>query len=344
MKQLVLLFTAILLSISSDISAQTDSTMCKGDGGVVFYPQRQGGMLYLGSYTIKGLVEDASGTPLIGVSVFSPKKRDFLTVKGLSTLRGTVITDEDGRFSIDIEGVKPTNLHISYLGYGTMSIAVSPEFSSGDIVVQMAEYEYPKGGSSKGPITIGKPAIYLYPEKKTKIQIKHTFKGDIHTTYPAYNDGWEVVAEPNGKLLNTADKRHYDYLFWDGFYNFHPSHFDYKEGFYVSRENYTSFLLEKLTILGLNETEINDFIVYWLPILSMNEQSFIHFRVNDDIDNSSKLEVTPQPDVMIRVFMEFKSYDGKSPKLKEQKLPELKRGKFTLVEWGGSDISTGWIK
>lgn len=196
----------------------------------------------------------------------------------------------------------------------------------------------------RGPVTVSKPAIYLYPEVKTKVQIKHTFKGVIHTTYPAYNNDWEVVAEPNGKLFNMTDNRNYGYLFWDGFYEFSPSHFDYKEGFYVSKENYTAFLLEKLTILGLNETEINDFIVYWLPILNMNDQSFIHFRVNDDIDNSSKLEVNPQPDVMIRIFMEFKAYDGKSSKLEEQKLPELKRGKFTLVEWGGSDVSTRWIK
>lgn len=337
MKRTILLSVAVILVLaSSDIFAQKDANTCKGDGGAVFYPERGSTVSHDALfYTIKGLVTDEHGEPLIGVSVVPPYKRDSTTIKGLLNLDRATITGLDGRFSVDVDGNELDILHFYYIGFRPMMVAVSPEYASSDIVVQITEInkeEYEK------PVLVKKPVIYLYPEIKTKIQIKHTFKGDIHTTYPAYNDGWEVVAEPNGRLFNTQDNRHYNYLFWDGFYHFSSSHYNYKEGFYVDRENYTSFLLEKLSLLGLNETEINDFIVYWLPELNRYDCSFIHFRVNDDIGNSSKLEVVPQPDVMIRVFMEFEEYDGKAEKLKEQELPQLERGKFTLIEWGGTEI------
>jgi hypothetical protein len=96
--------------------------------------------------------------------------------------------------------------------------------------------------------------------------------------------------------------------------------------------------------MGLNETEINDFIVYWLPALNKNETNFIHFWVNDDIDHSSRLEVEPKPETVIRIFMEYKAYDGKSPKLPEQQLPQTVRKGFTLVEWGGGAIGTSKVE
>ena len=34
-------------------------------------------------------------------------------------------------------------------------------------------------------------------------------------TYPTYNDGWEVTAYPDGRLINKADGTEH-YLFWEG--------------------------------------------------------------------------------------------------------------------------------
>ena len=195
-------------------------------------------------------------------------------------------------------------------------------------------------------VVLKKPAIYLYPEQRTQISVTHSFKGRILNTYPAYNGNWTVIAEPNGDLLNLGDKRSYKYLFWDGVYTFSPEHYQYKSGFYVKSGDYVSFLQSKLALIGLNQNEINDFIVYWLPALNNYRNCFIYFRVNDNIDGTSVLTTTPAADTTIRVFMEFSRADdiGERAKLPEQVLPTLQRKGFTLVEWGGAEIGKAKIE
>lgn len=189
---------------------------------------------------------------------------------------------------------------------------------------------------------VKKPAIYLYPEKSEQIIIKHTFKGKILNTYPKYKYSWQVIAQPNGILLNLEDQRSYRYLFWDGKYSFFEQHYKYKDGFYIKRADYIDFLQEKLLQIGLNQQEINDFIVYWLPALNNYEQCFIHFRINDDIDGSSLLETIPKADTVLRLFMEFRgiALADNITKLPEQELPTILRQGFTLVEWGGAEIGS----
>jgi|GEM_PF-959215 len=195
-------------------------------------------------------------------------------------------------------------------------------------------------------VIVKKPAIYLYPMQKSEIVVMHDFKGKILNTYPTYTDNWTVVAEPDGTLLNVKDNRYYKYLFWDGVYAFDNEHYQFKSGFYVKNEDYVSFLQNKLAIIGLNENEINDFIVYWLPIMSNYKNCFIHFRINDNIDGSSVIETKPQADTIIRVFMEFSGVDNmnSADKLPEQPLPTFDRKGFTLVEWGGAEIRSGKIE
>jgi hypothetical protein len=195
-------------------------------------------------------------------------------------------------------------------------------------------------------MVVKKPAIYLYPEQKMQIEVIHSFKGKILNTYPAYDNSWKVIAEPNGRLFNTRDNRYYQYLFWDGVYAFSPDHYQYKSGFYVRSEDYVSFLQTKLVAIGLNDNEINDFIVYWLPAMSHYQNCFVHFRVNDNIDGSSALEIKPAAQTTIRVFMEFSGVDdiNGAPELPEQVLPTFVRKGFTLVEWGGAEIGKGKIE
>ncbi len=187
------------------------------------------------------------------------------------------------------------------------------------------------------PILIAKPAIYLYPTIEQEITIKHDFKGQILNTYPEYIDMWKIIAKPNGEIQNIADKRIYNYLFWDGTYNFSNEHYNFKTGFEVRKSELINFLQEKLATIGLNNTEINDFIVYWLPLLNKSEYNFIHFRINDNIDNISFLNIEPKPDTEIRVFMEFKGIEKKG-NITEQKLETIERKGFTLIEWGGAKI------
>ena len=195
-------------------------------------------------------------------------------------------------------------------------------------------------------ILAAKPAIYLYPTIQREISIIHNFKGKILNTYPEYKKGWKIIASPSGKIQNIADNRIYNYLFWDGTCNFPKEHYNFNSGFVVEKNELVNFLQKKLALIGLNNTEINDFIVYWLPKLSKNKYNFIHFRINDNIDNISFLNVEPKPDTEIRVFMEFKGINKKNilNKIPEQKLTKIKRVGFTLIEWGGAYIGNSKIE
>ena len=49
------------------------------------------------------------------------------------------------------------------------------------------------------------------------------------------------------------------------------------------------------------------------------------------------LEITPNPDNIIRILMTFKGLDNPI-EVKEQELQSLVRDGFTVVEWGGLEI------
>ncbi len=92
---------------------------------------------------------------------------------------------------------------------------------------------------------------------------------------------------------------------------------------------------EKLAILGLSEHEANEFIMFWLPQMEGNAYNHIHFAT-DAYSNKAILEINPQPETLIRVFMVFQALD--QPKaIVPQILTQQKRKGFTVVEWGGTE-------
>ena len=110
-----------------------------------------------------------------------------------------------------------------------------------------------------------------------------------------------------------------------------------EEGFVVKGEDTIEFLEEKLEILGLNEREANEFIIYWLPKLENNKYNFIRFQTEEEINNNMPLEITPKPDTVIRVVMEFKELE-ESIEIEKQQLETPERIGYTVVEWGGTEI------
>ncbi len=176
-----------------------------------------------------------------------------------------------------------------------------------------------------------KPIIYLYPEKQMNVNIKLINNENITISYPKYNNGWNVIANPDGTLYDSKTNREYYALFWEG-KNFYSEVSN--DGFVISGKDTAEFLEEKLKILGLNDKESNEFIIYWLPKLERNNYNYIKFI---SIDEYMPIEITPKPDSLIRVYMVYKPLI--SPiNVSEQTLERVNRNGFVVVEWGGSEI------
>lgn len=108
-----------------------------------------------------------------------------------------------------------------------------------------------------------------------------------------------------------------------------------KEGFYVTKDSAIDFLEDKLSIIGLNDREKNEFIMYWLPILENNGKSLVYFELTSEREKSNKLIIEPKPDSLLRINMHIKKVSRKI-NIKEQNLVSFDRKGFVAVEWGGT--------
>ena len=149
-----------------------------------------------------------------------------------------------------------------------------------------------------------KPVIYLYPQEETSVRVELDFNGELTSTYPTYNGGWDVTAMPDGTLTGE-DGREYYCLFWEGM-----SYVNYPmdEGFVVPGGETEKFLEESLRALGLTDKEANEFIIYWLPKLEHNAYNLISF-VGEEYTDNARLNVSPAPDTVLRVFMMWKALE-----------------------------------
>lgn len=179
-----------------------------------------------------------------------------------------------------------------------------------------------------------KPVIYLYPEEETEICLRLDYDGELTCTYPAYGDGWTVTAAPDGTLRDEAGQT-YSYLYWEGVAR---TEYDFSRGFCVPGADTAAFLEDTLSRLGLTRREANEFIVYWLPRMEANPYNLIAFQA-EDYTNHARLTVTPEPDSLLRVFMAWKPLEAPAD-LPAQELPAFKRTGFTVVEWGGAELSS----
>ncbi len=180
----------------------------------------------------------------------------------------------------------------------------------------------------------GKPVVYLYPEKSADVSVRVFPSEGVSVSDPAYNDGWDVVAQPDGTLMNKMDGKNYPYLFWEG--GSDTLYQTPEQGFVAAKEDLSVFFDEKLSQLGLSAKESSDFKEFWIP--KMTEKSkpyyFITFLSRAQIDRLAPLAINPKPDTIIRVMMDYEGLDSwKAVPGYAIKTP--KREGFTAVEWGG---------
>ena len=150
----------------------------------------------------------------------------------------------------------------------------------------------------------------------SKVIIGASVSTNLTTTYPKFKDEWKVIAHPNGDLYDEKGNYYYG-LYWEEDSNHKV---DFKEGFYVSKDNAISFLEEKLSIIGLNDKERNEFIMYWLPILEKNKHNLVYFELTEQREKYNKLnkQLEDEKKKSASVDAKLKETQANVDELKEQ--------------------------
>lgn len=177
----------------------------------------------------------------------------------------------------------------------------------------------------------GKPVIYLYPKTATKVSVRLDPQGGFSYTEPAYNTGWHVLAKPDGTLTNLVDGKTYPYLFWEGRGGRYVAP---TRGFVVPQNDVHGFLADSLAKLGLNKKETSDFIEFWKPRMQGSPFYRVSFYGTPVMNELAPLDITPAPDTVIRILMDFKPLKAPIP-IAPQRLTSIPRNGFTVIEWGG---------
>jgi hypothetical protein len=184
------------------------------------------------------------------------------------------------------------------------------------------------------PPAICEPIVYLYPTRETRVNVKVAPPGGVTRSIPSYAGGWDVLAQPNGRLEDEGSQKKYRCLFWESQSSIFPMR---KEGVVVPRDRVKQFLDQTLAQLGLNHLEAEEFEQAWRHKLESKAFCFITFYDADLIDKLAPMEVIPKPDTCIRVLMDYKALDAPITVPALPPFPKIERHGFTVVEWGGME-------
>jgi len=271
---------------------------------------RATGVSVLKSNSLEGFA--ASGVAKGGVTIYEPTSADNALLKEQFGFIGGSYYDEKTQESVTIPSTAawlkyhPVALYKDALG----RVGVMTNSTYG----QAAE--------------CGKPVVYLYPTHTQAVTVK--VGASITKSEPAYNHGWSVIAQPNGQL--ALGEKQYGSLFWEGTGS--GAYPEIHDGFVVRQTDLASTLREHLSKLGLNAQESADFLEFWLPKMPSTPYVRLTWFGTNQMNTLAPLTVTPQPDTMIRIFLDFQGLQ-KPVTLPAQHLGHVERRGFTLVEWGG---------
>lgn len=182
------------------------------------------------------------------------------------------------------------------------------------------------------PVECGKPVIYLYPESTMDMSVWVNPRGGFSYTEPEYGDGWDVTAYQDGRLVNREDGLEYPYLFWEGRGGLYPSVQSY---WVVEQPRVESFLRETLAKMNFNQTEIADFVEFWLPRMQEAAYYKIGFHGTNVMNELAPLSLSVKPDHVFRILMDYEALDTWQPSKPPARLPRANRDGFEVMEWGG---------
>ncbi|KAM0756464.1 hypothetical protein T439DRAFT_283262 [Meredithblackwellia eburnea MCA 4105] len=189
---------------------------------------------------------------------------------------------------------------------------------------------------------------------------------------------WIVTANPDGSLYDPSAGLALSYLFWEATsisitpnyllvldenspntfssLPFDPSHPTVNpfESLLLPFSDFIPYLDGTLSKLTLHVSARNDIITYWLPhfvrIRERGQQIAFRFLPQAEYEQAAKLQISPKPDVVTRVFMVFKGVKENEWNFYTQKLEDVcwrsvvgvsehtrDSTKFRCLEWGGME-------
>src|SRR5262249_448727 len=129
-----------------------------------------------------------------------------------------------------------------------------------------------------------------------------------------------------------SDGQTFPYLYWSGLGKGHYPVI--RTGTVVTGAKALETLKTQLKQLGLTAQEQADFLEFWAPRLPNTPYVRLTWLGNREMDELAPMTITPKPDTIIRLFLDFEGLQQPTP-LKPQMLTAIPRKGFTAVEWGG---------
>ena len=202
-----------------------------------------------------------------------------------------------------------------------------------------------------------KPIIIIYDDECKKneqqeLKISLGFNEEIaslSSVYPkpTFTNGkyeWSgnyTIDDKNESVLTIDDKK-YNYVFWECDVKNHQ-YFDKEDDKWIviKKENKVQEMEEILHKTGMNDKEINDFMVYWMKTIMRYEDMAI--RIEDQrYSEAIPLEVKGF-DQIHRVFIVMKGIEQEEMKGKQMTINEIPtltrpKGKY-ILEWGALPLN-----
>lgn len=221
--------------------------------------------------------------------------------------------------------------------YPSADISVPQATDADGLAVGAVEIEQQEEGEITADPWCGftpecKPAIYLYPEKTTLVNVHiGPAVGQRTITIPPYDakTGWQVTATKSGKIYWGAES--YTHLFYEAL-TLNPKVPD--QGWIIDGDKIESSLYDIGRRLSLNHKESIELASYWADKLKDAPYYFAGLIDEAEIERLEPIKIEPMPDTLIRMRFFFKALDSIIP-VKSPKLDIRQRQGFTAVEWGG---------
>jgi len=179
-------------------------------------------------------------------------------------------------------------------------------------------------------IIVYKPNIYIYPKEIIQLIVEIDFPlgGEILTSIPEYEFGWNVSVDTNGLINNN-----YNYLFYE---SKQPDIWQKHKGWIIPQTDLAVFFEDNLSEYGFQGAEIQDFNEYWIPRFNDFNYYAIYPQTSEKINEVISLNFSIPPDNIQRLFYLVEGRNNLPDLSLEEPIIDtgFKRESYFVTEWG----------